>query len=83
MISPQLKKEKHMPFITTPERVGRRAGMRRGIEVVLKLRFGEDGLKLMPEIQNIHEEEKLDAILNALETANAPEDVRRIWSPQT
>lgn len=40
-----------MPFVTTPERVGRRAGIRRGIEVVLRLRFGEDGLKLMPEIR--------------------------------
>ena len=34
-----------MPFITTPERVGRREGMRIGIELLLRARFGEEGLK--------------------------------------
>lgn len=48
-----------MPFITTPERVGRRAGMREGIESLLRVRFGEEGLKLMPEIQQVYEEERL------------------------
>jgi hypothetical protein len=76
-----IQQERHMPFITTPERVGRRAGMREGIEVALKIRFGEEGLKLMPEIHEIHEEEKLRAILKALETAASPEEVRRLWAP--
>ena len=30
-----------------------------GIESLLRVRFGEEGLKLMPEIHEIHEEEKL------------------------
>lgn len=77
------QKENHMPFVTTPERVGRRAGIRRGIEVVLRLRFGEEGLKLMPEIQNIHEEAKLDAILTALETAKDLDEIRLLWSSDT
>jgi hypothetical protein len=55
--------------------------MRMGIELGLKLRFGEAGLKLMPEIHEIHEQEKLEAILKALETAASPEEVRRLWSP--
>jgi len=55
--------------------------MRRGIESLLKVRSGDEGLKLMPEIQDIHEEEKLDAILTALETAASPDEVRRLWSP--
>jgi hypothetical protein len=69
-----------MPFITTPERVGRRAGMREGIESLLKVRFGDEGLKLMPEIQAIHEEEKLRTILKALETGTNLEELRRLWS---
>jgi hypothetical protein len=77
----KIRKEKQMPFITTSERVGRRAALRKGIEVVLRLRFGEQGLKLMPEIQEVHEEEKLEAILEALETAASPDGVRRLWSP--
>jgi len=45
------------------------------------VRFGEEGLKLMPEIHKIYEEEQLQAILKALETATSPDEVRRLWSP--
>jgi hypothetical protein len=76
-----IQQERHMPFITTPQRIGRLEGMCEGIEVALKIRFGEEGLKLMPEIRDIPEEEKLRAILKALETAASPEEVRRLWSP--
>jgi hypothetical protein len=72
-----------MPFITTPERVGHRRGLRRAIELLLKLRFGEEGLKLMPEIHEIHEDEKLEAILTALGTATSPDEVRQLCSPGT
>jgi hypothetical protein len=77
----EIQKEKTMPFVTTPERVGRRAGMREGIESLLKVRFGDAGLELMPEIKDVHEEEKLRAILKALETATSLNDVRRLWTP--
>jgi hypothetical protein len=77
----KIQEEGRMPFITTPERVGRRVGMRMGIESLLRVRFGDEGLKLMPEIHAIHEEEKLLAILKALETAASPDEVRRLWAP--
>jgi hypothetical protein len=77
----KIQEERRMPFITTPEWYGRCKGLREGIESLLRVRFGEAGPKLMPEIQEIHEEEKLRAILKALETAASPEDVRRLWSP--
>ena len=48
-----------MPYVTSIERLGRRKGMCQGIEALLRVRFGEEGLKLMPEIREIHEEEKL------------------------
>ena len=35
----------------------------------------------MPEIHEIHEEEKLLAILKALETAASPDEVRQLWAP--
>jgi hypothetical protein len=73
--------ERRMPFITTPERVGRREGLREGIEALLRVRFGDEGLRLMSEICDIHEEEKLRAILRALETASSPDEVRRLWAP--
>ena len=75
----EIQKETKMPFITTPERVGRRAGMREGIRGMLKLRFGAPGLELMPEIEDIHEEDKLRAIMAAIETARTLDDVRSVW----
>jgi hypothetical protein len=77
----KIQEEMRMPFVTSIERHGLCRGLRKGIELALKLRFGDEGLKLMPEIQEISEDEKLEAILKALETAANPEEVRRLWSP--
>jgi hypothetical protein len=77
----KIQEEKRMPYITSIERYGRRWGMCRGIETLLHMRFGAEGLKLMPEIREIHEEEKLEAILKSLEAGGSLEDVRRVWLP--
>jgi hypothetical protein len=77
----KIQEEKRMPYITSIERLGIRRGMCEGIEAQLQVRFGDEGLKLMPEIQEIHEEETLRAILQALKTATSLEDVRRVWLP--
>ena len=81
-----------MPFMTTPERIGREEGLTeglakgrtkgltKGIEVALELKFGEAGLRLMPEIRAIEDEAKLEAVLRALRTAAGPEDLRRVWT---
>lgn len=70
-----------MPYITSVERLGLRRGMCRGIEALLHVRFGEEGLKLMSESREIHEEEKLEAILLSLESGASLEGVRRTWLP--
>ncbi len=79
----KIQEEKRMPYVTSIERLALRRGMCRGIETVLRIRFGDEGLKLMPEIREIYEEEKLEGILTALETATSLEEVRRHWSPAT
>ena len=88
----QYEEEKHMPFITTPERIGREEGLAEGlakgrtegrtegIETALELKFGEAGLGLMPEIQAIADDAKLGAILRAIRTAASPDDLRRVWA---
>ncbi len=78
-----IQEERRMPFVTSIERLARGDGVRLGIESLLRVRFGEEGLKLMPEIREVYEEEKLLAILKALETAASPDEVRRLWSPGT
>jgi len=76
----QYRREKQMPFITTPEWFGLQQGLSQGIETSLELKFGEAGLRLMPEIREVDEIEKLREILHAIKTAESPEDLRRIWT---
>ena len=73
-----MQKEKQMPFISTPERVGRCDGMRLGIKTALKMKFGDEGLTLMPAVEETYEEKQLQAVLDSLETATSLEEVRRI-----
>lgn len=76
----KFQEEKRMPFISTPELVGRWVGMRIGIKTVLKMKFGEAGLALMPQVEAIYGEENLQAVLDALETATDLDEVRRVIS---
>ena len=85
-----------MPYITTPERIGREEGraegraeglaegetkgLIKGIKVALELKFGEAGLRLMPEIQAITDEAKLETALQAIPTVNSLEELRRVWA---
>ncbi len=77
-----------MPFITTPERIGREKGLAQGlregrlegIRPALKLKFGEAGLQLMPEIAKIEDPGILEKVVQAIETAASPEHLRQIWS---
>jgi len=90
-----LEKEKQMPYVTSFERLGREAGLEEGrqeglkqgllsgIELALKLRFGAEGLSLVPEIQQIAEVDSLRAVHQAIEFAANPDELRRIWSPQS
>ena len=51
-----------------------------GLEVSLKLKFGVAGLNLMPELRELRDHELLSKILNAIETADSPDDLRPIWT---
>ncbi len=87
-----------MPFVTSIERVAKREGilegkregilegilegMREGIKALLQVRFAEEGLKLMPEIKEIQDEQVLRAVLQASKTAASPAELRRLWAPE-
>jgi hypothetical protein len=74
------EEERKVPFIDIAERTGLRKGLLRGIELGLKLKFGEEGLKLLPEIQAIDELSTLESVFAAIETAKNPEELRKSWS---
>ncbi|HZW33046.1 MAG TPA: hypothetical protein VFF52_20185 [Isosphaeraceae bacterium] len=74
------QQEKRMPFMTIFERVGLEKGLLKGIEACLKMKFGDEGLKLMPELREIQDHELLGKILDAIEPAASPEELRRAWT---
>jgi hypothetical protein len=77
----QYEEEKRMPFITTPERLAREECLLLGIELSLDLKFGAEGLKLLPEIRSLEDHEVFQAVLQAIRTAATPEELRRVWAP--
>ena len=70
-----------MPYVSTGESVGLARGLKKGIESVLRVRFGEAGIKLITDDLNNYEDDQLEAILKALETAENLDEARRILSP--
>jgi hypothetical protein len=76
----QYQEVKRMPFITTPERIGLEKGYFKGIEVALRLKFGDEGLALLSEIRELHGHELLEAVLEAIPAASSPDEVRRVWT---
>ncbi|MGO9923268.1 MAG: cytosolic protein [Isosphaeraceae bacterium] len=73
------QQEKRMPFVTIAEQVGMGKGFLKGIEKCLKLKFGAEGLELMPEIREIQDHVLLGEILDAIETVASTEDLRKMW----
>jgi hypothetical protein len=78
----QYQEERQMPFMTIAERVGRERDLLKGIELGLDLKFGAEGLKLMPELHALPDHEVLEAVLDAIKAANTPDELRRIWAPK-
>jgi hypothetical protein len=91
----EFDKEKVMPYVTSVERIGREEGLKEGIqqvlkegllegiEVALQLRFGDDGLLLLPEIRQIADVDLLRKIHHAIVTAANPDDIRKVWAGES
>lgn len=78
-----LEEEQRMPYITSVERSGIRLGLLEGISLGLKLKFGNEGNSLLPEISEIRDVEQLRAILAGLETVNTLDGLRQIYQHST
>ncbi len=75
----QYEEEKKMPYVTTGERIGLQKGLLEGIKMGLELKFGSEGLGIIPEIQEIRNVDILKAILTSIKTANTIEELRRVY----
>jgi hypothetical protein len=74
----RLEQENKMTFIPFGERLGREQGLLRGIEVGLDLKFGADGLALLPEVQKHQDLTVLEAVLAAIKPATSLDDIRKV-----
>jgi hypothetical protein len=74
------QQEKRMSFIDIIERRGLEKGLLQGIEVSLDVKFGAEGLELMPELRQIRDHVSLGKILARIKTAASPDDLRRVWT---
>jgi hypothetical protein len=79
----QLEEEQRMQYVTSFERIARIESLLEGIELGLKLRFGTEGLGLLPEISTIEDVEQLRAVLAGLETASNLDELRQIIQNST
>ena len=59
---------------------GKREGIISGIEMVLEIKFGSEGLQLMPQISQITDLEQLKVIQRGVKTVNSLEGLRGLIS---
>ncbi len=77
----KMQEEGHMPYVTSIERLAKCEGMCESIEEVLRHNYAEEGLKLLPDIQQVSEVERLRSILKALLAGESLDEVRRLCTP--
>ena len=80
----QYEEEKHMPYVTSVERLareqGREQGLLEGIEAILQTRFGARSESVLSEIRQLSNVEILGRVLRRAQTVEHPEDLSVLWS---
>jgi hypothetical protein len=86
----RFEEERQMPYVTSIERMAREEGLeeglqrgelralKRGIEVALELKFGTDGLQLLPLVREVSQVEMLRAVQDSIRTARTLDEVRSL-----
>jgi hypothetical protein len=90
----EYEEEVRMPYITSVERIGMKKGLEEGlqqgiregllagIELGLELKFGSEGLRLLPEIYKIEDVDVLRAIHEGLKTVVTVEEMQGIYASE-
>ncbi|MBV6626457.1 MAG: cytosolic protein [Rivularia sp. (in: Bacteria)] len=83
----QLEEERGMKYVTSFERSGIEKGKQeallKGIEISLEVKFGSEGLNLLPEISQIDDVTQLENILEGIKTSRSVSELREIYQPTT
>ena len=81
----QLEEEQGMKYVTSFERSGIEKGKQeallKGIEISLEVKFGSEGLDLLPEISQIYDVTRLENILEGIKTSGSVSELRQIYQP--
>jgi hypothetical protein len=72
-----IKKEKTMPFIPTHEEMSLNKGLRAGIKACLDIKYGEEGLRLMPEVENSLGWQQYEQLLEIVKKSKTLDEVRQ------
>ncbi len=75
----QYEQERQMPYVTSIERMAIRQGLVDAIELGLELKFGAEGLSLLPEIAQIENVEVLKEIREALKRVSSLTELSSIY----
>lgn len=83
----EYEREAQMPYVTSVERIAKQEGVREGllegllegIKLGLELKFGDEGLELLPEISQIQDTEVLKEIQAGIKRASSTEKLRSIY----
>lgn len=75
-----------MRYITSIERRAEKRGFRQGllegIELCLQVKFGSEGLLVLPEVSQIEDIEVLKAILDSIKRVTDPQELRLVYQPR-
>jgi hypothetical protein len=71
----QFQEDKKMPYVTSIERIAMEKGMSQLIELLLNIKFGEEGLTLLPQIKAVDNQEKLKEIFTKIELSQSLDEV--------
>lgn len=61
---------------------GREEGLREAVRLGLKLRFGDEGLSLLPAVMAINDVGRLRSVVEALERVERLEDIKALLDPR-
>lgn len=85
----EYEEERKMKYVTSIERIGIKQGLQqgsqqsllKGIALGLELKFGDEGLRELPEIRKITDIDVLNAILERIKTLSTINELRKIYQP--
>lgn len=75
----EYEEDKKMPYITSVEQRGIERGILESIATVLEIKFGAEGLEILPEISQIQDVDVLRAVLTGIKTKNTLQELRQIY----